>query len=823
MDNIFLQTAPLYWANGLPAMPVLPKSKSAFIKNWQSLSERMVTPEEQTAWLKNYPNYNIGLPLGQQSGIVVLDIDTEDDILINLIKSLVPQSPWCRIGKKGAVMAYRYNGESSFQIKSSDKGVICEVLSSHKQVILPPSIHPDTLQPYTANCELCSVLKNLPVLPKDLKEILTEQLRGHVKTLVTSGERTRTIDYVPAGCRDVKMTSMAGIYAQSVLRGEITLKDAIEALITWSEEFTQKVAGDPINIKAGIANLIKFMMNDVNGPKKKSLPNGWDLGLTPEDKKNYGLDINEEESVQWSATQLREHLKSVFQKYDSEENPKRQEEIAKTINRLAKAKLTTLEEDAIIRYIALMNRSIAVPAIRKTLNELRQEGIEGLNHSEIARAALADLNERFKTNEYNYKELYEYDNIRFVESVFWKWNGAFWEKLEESEILKHLSIEYGYLPAATKANDHRGILAVMKNLVGHVLQQDDTKGVNMANGFVTFDGVVHPHSKKYGCRYCMTYCYDPSKGKSLDDAPLFKDFLFKTWGHEPDYEDRIKCLRDVMTATVFGLGPSFERAVLLHGLAGSGKSQLMNIVEALMPPEAVSYTSPYMFSDKFSVTRINGTLLNVCGELSENKSIPGDRFKQIVDGQTIEGQYKGCQNFWFEPKCMHWFASNHLPKTKDNTEGFYRRWVILDFKRIVPKEEKIRDYGVIIASQEKDVIMAWVINNAQNLMQRGDYILPNSHYVKVNEICSENDTLFFYLTSEEGPRLKETSSLTLVKLYDTYRSFCYEKAGASPVGSRKFYARLKELGALMRFSVTNTEAVGLTLEKEQGFPLTKIA
>jgi len=55
--------------------------------------------------------------------------------------------------------------------------LLFEHLAANRQVLLPPSIHPQTGVPYRANCELLDVLDDLPTLPPDFAEAVTAVLR----------------------------------------------------------------------------------------------------------------------------------------------------------------------------------------------------------------------------------------------------------------------------------------------------------------------------------------------------------------------------------------------------------------------------------------------------------------------------------------------------------------------------------------------------------------------------------------------------------------------------------------------------------------------
>lgn len=814
--GIFSETAPKLWELGLPVMPLQPKAKEPVVKKWQYLSERMPTPEEQSFWLKNYADGNIGLPLGAQSGCVALDIDTDDPALINLIESYVPLSPWQRIGKKGKVLMFKFTGQKTFRIKTIEGDTICELLSSRTQVVLPPSIHPDTKKPYHATCDLAQVVRDLPTLSPEIETVLRTAFMDYGITLSHSGW-TRTTDYVSHGSRDVKMTSMAGFFANGVTRGELSVKEAINRMYAWYSSCVEKVAGDDVDIEKGIKNMLSFLVQDVIGPKNKVLPKGWDEGLTEQEKKDYGL-LFDTEMEEWDYEKLKSYLFDQFSKY-GEDSVQRTEAIEYILKRMSRSpSLTSLDEDRLLKYIAQSCKFIQLSAVKKRLQELKAGKVKGLNHTEIAKAIL--------------EEFQKVSPICFHRDVLWRWNGSNWEILPEHEILSRIANDYGSLPAATRANDHKGILKIIQTLVRQGLPVANVEGVNFANGYVTVKGEIKPHSPEYGMTYTLPYRYVVENSQSLHAAPRFNDFLYSCWGQEPDYYERVQVLREAIAVTLFGLGPAFTRAILLYGLASTGKSQLLKIVERLLPPEAVSYVPPYDFDDKFKVTLLSNSIMNVCGELKETQKIPGASFKQIVDGSTLTGQYKNRPIFNFAPKATHWYASNYTPKSDDATEGFNRRWVILSFRRIVRKEERVLNIGDIIAAEEREAIASWAVGTISDLLNKRDFSLPPSHYDKIKEMISENDSLFFFLISEKGPRLikkplETTAKIHLDKLYEEYSAFCYAQRSVKPVGLRRYYQRLQELSYFMGFKVENMMVYGLTMARdsetmENSVPLDKL-
>ena len=484
---------------------------------------------------------------------------------------------------------------------------------------------------------------------------------------------------------------------------------------------------------------------------------------------------------------------------------KRSEIVDYALQRISQSKMTDIEEEQCLQYMSHTSNLISIGALRKRLQSLKQDGISGTDQTEIALEVLRDLDEKIPNYETNPNDEDKFPSLRFVNGSFWSWGGSNWEVMPDSVIERHIATEYGSLPAAKRASDHKGIMHIMSTLVLSNLSTADIKGVNFANGFVDMFGKLHPHSRKFGSTYTLPYSYKPND----EIPPKFKAFLEQIWGKDKDYEQKIRALQQVMASTMFGLAPSFSRAILLFGIAGSGKSQLLTIIRKMLPQDIVSLVSPYNFTDKFMVTELSKSVLNICGELKENQPLAGDMFKQVIDGSPMQGQFKGKPIFNFTPKAAHWFASNYLPMSQDTSAGFNRRWAIFGFENVVPPDKKVRDLGDIIVAEEREQIASWCISIMAELHSMSDYQLPPSHYDYITRMASENDSLFFFLVSESAraPRLKKEAKTPISEIYASYREFSYGQAGARPCGVRKFYSRLMELSKIVGFKIDSTGTI----------------
>lgn len=144
---IFGAWARKYWESGFSVIPLRNKTKIPAIKGWDQFCNRLPGEDELSLWEKDYANLNIGLACGKASGVVALDIDTDDIEIVNAF----PKSNIVKRGKKGETRFFKFvEGTISKAQQKTSSGLMLpvEVLSTGRQTALPPSIHPETGKEY---------------------------------------------------------------------------------------------------------------------------------------------------------------------------------------------------------------------------------------------------------------------------------------------------------------------------------------------------------------------------------------------------------------------------------------------------------------------------------------------------------------------------------------------------------------------------------------------------------------------------------------------------------------------------------------------------
>jgi Bifunctional DNA primase/polymerase, N-terminal len=172
--SIYDILAPRYVARGIFPTIVAPGTKAPSrynrqereyrgLSGWSKLANPIMTPQ---------PGAGIGVRCGD-AGLVALDYDDDEAAL--RLSSLFPESPVNKVGQRGWTAFYHAGPHPvpSENIYDSDGRQVAQILSSGRHTVMPPSIHPDTQEPYryTNGRSLEDVPPSeLPLLPQDYRE-----------------------------------------------------------------------------------------------------------------------------------------------------------------------------------------------------------------------------------------------------------------------------------------------------------------------------------------------------------------------------------------------------------------------------------------------------------------------------------------------------------------------------------------------------------------------------------------------------------------------------------------------------------------------------
>jgi P4 family phage/plasmid primase-like protien len=790
---IFKENASLYWDAGIPVIPLKRwnspgkgAGKAPILNEWTQYGENMPSEAMRQHWLATYPDSNIGLPFGEASGLCAIDIDTEDQALVDAIQNALPSSPWVRIGKKGMGLIFRWQGQRNFKLRNSENESIVEFLGKGNQMVMPPSIHPDTGKPYHSNTNLWEVLPKIQPLPIDVERILREALGDKGINLAQTG-RSAPLDVVPQGERDIQMVRHAGYLARVVLgidkRANFTLAEAIKHMSTWVEDFTASTAGDDMDPDKGVAKLVEFLLKDVEAGK--TLPNGWDAGLTEEQLAHPSIaEMIKRNAIQrWTLSKAIAWIDAQAALNVNNDADFIMAAITKLIEDVAKDEnFSELEFVTLIKSMqrAAGDLTLSKPDLKNAFKAARRGDLEeAADHEAIARQMVDELNRG--------------GEILHDQGRFWQWQGAHFKQKDRKDIYMEVAEGVKGNILARRHGDYEAITKTIENMTRRQLVQALEPGINFANGFLDTNLVLHDHSPKYGKTFTMPFDYIPERAA---EAHKWLAYLEQAWGDDPDYADKVNALQEAFAATMFGIAPTYQRAFLLHGKPKTGKSQALEVLQAIMPEDSRCSIPPSKWGERFQIANMATKTLNICGELPEEAVINGEKFKMVVGGEEITDEFKGRDLFSFRPLAAHWFASNHLPRSRDTSGGFSRRWLIFDFDRVISDEERIVDFWKVLVAEEREAIAAWAVQGLKRLQTQKEYTLPESHKRRLNQVVRSNNSVAAFLQSSDKVRPTDDpeARVDVRNVFDHYVFYMRDVSKGWSVSFERFKQMLDELG-----------------------------
>lgn len=795
--GIFNENAPLYWAAGLPVIPLKKwdantkgAGKAPMLGEWQNYGSVAPSAAVRDHWAHSFPDNNIGLPFGPASGLCAIDIDTEDPELITLIEECLPACPWVRVGKKGKGLVFKWQGQKNFKINgtkdaSGQSRPIVEFLGLGNQMVMPPSIHPDTGKPYVATTNLWEVLEKIQPMPLDIENLLREALGDSGYTLSHQG-RSKPTEVVPAGVRDNMMVARAGYYSRAIRgldgKAEFTLAEAIEHIHHWVSEYTASVSGDDMDPEKGVTKLLEFLLKDIE--KGKTLPTGWDTGLTESQLGHPTIQaLVEKNRVQrWTYTKAKAWIEGQVASNVSGDDDFILDRVDEIIQLVAADENFTRSHFMSLRPHLERAAGDASPgkvALVAAFDAARRGDMDqDSSHAEIAQSVIEELSRK--------------GEVRWAQGGFWQWDGACFGVLLDDEVFNEV-VQIKNNKLVLRHNDYVSLVKTVGKLSSRELIEVPEGGVNFANGFLDLNGDLQDHDPKYGQTFTMPFNYIPARA---NEAHKWLEFLEMSWGNDLDYEDKVKALQEAFAATMFGIATNYQRAFLIHGVPHSGKTVLLDVLEAMMPPVGLSSLSPEQWGNDNAKSELVGKKLNICGELPESGLIPGKEFKEITEGALIHARKLYQDGFVFRPYAANWFASNHLPRSKDSSKGFSRRWQIFEFTRVVPVSERVQNFSEILIADEREAIAAWAVLGLKRLLAQGDYTQPASHLVRINHILRGNNSVAAFLqdSTKVRPCAEKDVSVDAVEAHAQYKSFMRNASLGPAYGSEQFRQILGDLG-----------------------------
>lgn len=342
----------------------------------------------------------------------------------------------------------------------------------------------------------------------------------------------------------------------------------------------------------------------------------------------------------------------------------------------------------------------------------------------------------------------DFGDVHYCEGRFWHYCRTHWMAHDEQHLRLLVHGYDGAIHATPSGKPGqvrlgRSRIDSVINELGAILSTPDffaqiPLGINCQSGFISIapDGraQLNPHRPDYRCRHVLPgHWSNTTNGRDPVSPPiesLVGRLLYGIFAGDADATEKRQLLAEVAGAAALGCGTKLRqpKAVILYGnRAENGKSQILDLLRGLLPPDAIASITAGKMGDERFIVHLVGKLLNASDELSSSTAISSDTFKAVITGDFVSGRDVYRSLVSFRPVAQHVFATNALPIFSGGIDrGVQRRLLLVIFGRVIPAEEQIENIGCRIAEEEPDLLLAFAVAGACRLTQNRGFTIPPS-------------------------------------------------------------------------------------------------
>lgn len=369
-------------------------------------------------------------------------------------------------------------------------------------------------------------------------------------------------------------------------------------------------------------------------------------------------------------------------------------------------------------------------------------------------------------------------------------NGAYWQPMDAEDFkpfLAKAAIKMGVPILESKYHLFKDEL--YKQFLSESTLEPPTRGnrtlINVQNG--TFEisedrQKLREFDRNDFLKYQLPFAYNPDA-----KCPQFYNYLEKVL---PDEGCR-KILAEYM-GYVFINSLKLEKALILYGSGANGKSVFFEIINAILGTENIcSYSLQNLTKyDSYQRAELTNKLLNYASEI--NGKLEASIFKQLVSGEPVEARQIFGRPFIMTDYAKLMFNCNELPKEVEQTNAFFRRFLIIPFDVTIPQAEQDPELAKKIIDSELSGVFNWILEGLKRLLVQKKFTVSEKVNDQIETYRRESDSVAMFI-EDYSYKPSFDNYYTLKDIYGEYKAFSIG-SGYKQVSAKTFSERLKSLG-----------------------------
>ncbi len=287
---------------------------------------------------------------------------------------------------------------------------------------------------------------------------------------------------------------------------------------------------------------------------------------------------------------------------------------------------------------------------------------------------------------------------------------------------------------------------IINELLGHIKRTTYTKRENviepknkicLQNGILNLDTLeIESHSADVFFFNKLPVSYDKNA-----DCPKIRKFL-----REVVPSDLIPVLQEIAGYCLYKEYP-IHKAFMLVGTGANGKSTYIKLLKAFLGHNnCASEPLQQLEINRFAASSLFGKLANLSADLPTRALKETSFFKMLTGEDLIPAEQKFKNRFSFLNYAKQIFSCNQIPRSPDDSDAFFRRWVIITFpNQFIGKADDKQLTKKLTTAEELSGFLNFAIEGLRRLLEHGDFSNTKSISEVREEYIRQSDSVAAFI------------------------------------------------------------------------------
>lgn len=321
-------------------------------------------------------------------------------------------------------------------------------------------------------------------------------------------------------------------------------------------------------------------------------------------------------------------------------------------------------------------------------------------------------------------------------------------------------------PSLVKTNHINEVIGYIKRATYTPLEEFDKELniVNIKNGLLDIqEKKLTKHKKRILCQVQLPINYDEKA-----ECPNIMKFL-----SEIISENDAQLIQELIGYCLYRKH-HIQKSFMFLGRGANGKSTFLDLLKEFLGKENTASVGLQELSEnRFAPAQLYSKLANIHADLPGRKILDSGVFKMVTGGDLIFAEKKFQDPFNFVSYAKQIFSANNLPAVDDDTEAFFRRWIIINFPNKFEGDDA--DPTIIkklTTEEELSGFLNWALEGLHRLLENGKFSDgKTTEEIREDYIRKSDPVAAFVMDNLE---VDSEGEISKDDLYQMYVKYCKE-------------------------------------------------